>query len=64
MDLKEIGINTRKCVDSAQDRNNWTALVNAILKLRIPLAKEVVSKLVNIILLLLYLKLKWFCIKF
>jgi hypothetical protein len=36
MDLKEIGINTRNCVDSAQDRGNWRAIVNAELNLRIP----------------------------
>ena len=29
MDLKEISINTRNWVDSAQDRNYWRALVNA-----------------------------------
>ena len=29
MDLKEIGINTRNWVDSAQDRGYWRALVNA-----------------------------------
>ena len=29
MDLKEIGINTRNWVDSAQDRNYWRTLVNA-----------------------------------
>ena len=28
MDLKEIGINTRNWVDSAQDRDYWRALVN------------------------------------
>ena len=28
-DLKEIGINTRKWVDSAQDRAYWRALVNS-----------------------------------
>ena len=27
MDLKEIGINTRNWVDSAQDRDYWTVLV-------------------------------------
>jgi hypothetical protein len=36
MDLKEIGINMRKWVDSAQDRDYWRALVNAALNLRIP----------------------------
>ena len=30
MDLKEIGINTRTWTDLAQNRNYWTALVNAI----------------------------------
>ena len=36
MDLKEIDINTRNWVDSAQDRNYWRALVNAALNLRVP----------------------------
>ena len=35
MDLKEIGIITRNCVDSAQGRNYWRALVNAALNLRV-----------------------------
>ena len=30
-DLKEIGINTRNCVDSTQDRDYWRVLVNAAL---------------------------------
>ena len=34
--LKEIGINTRNLVDSAQDRDYWRALVNAALNLRVP----------------------------
>ena len=34
MDLKEMGINTRNWVDSAQDRDYWRALVNAALNLR------------------------------
>jgi hypothetical protein len=33
---KEIHINTRNWVDSAQDRDYWGALVNAALKLRVP----------------------------
>ena len=33
MDLKEISINTRYWVDSAQDRGYWRALVNAALNL-------------------------------
>ena len=31
MDLKEIGINTRSWVDSAQVRDCWRAIVNAAL---------------------------------
>ena len=30
MNLKEIGINTRNWVDSAQDRDNWRDLVIAV----------------------------------
>ena len=36
MDLREIGINVRNWFDSAQDRDYWTALVNAALNLGIP----------------------------
>ena len=36
MDLKEIGIKTRNWVDSAQDRDDWRALVNATLNLPVP----------------------------
>ena len=36
MVLEEIGINAGNWVDSAQDRNNWRALVNAALNLRVP----------------------------
>ena len=43
MDIKEIGINTRNWVDSIQDRDYWTALVNATLNLRISKAMGVVS---------------------
>ena len=42
MDLKEIGINTRNWVDSAQDRDYWRTLVNAALNLRVPCATELV----------------------
>ena len=34
MDLQEI--NGGNCVDSAQDRNYWKALVNAAFNLRVP----------------------------
>ena len=36
MYLKEIGINTRNWVDSAQDSDYWRVLVNAALNLRVP----------------------------
>ena len=36
MDLEEIGINSGNWFDSAQDRNYWRALVNAVLHLRVP----------------------------
>ena len=36
IDFKEIGINTRDWVDSAQDRDNWRALLNVVLDLWIP----------------------------
>ena len=35
MDLKEIGINMRNWVDSAQDRDYWRALVNVALNLQV-----------------------------
>ena len=35
MDVKEMGINTRNWVDSAQDRDYWRALVNWALNLRV-----------------------------
>ena len=36
MDLKEIGINRRNWIDSAQDRNDRRALENAALNLWVP----------------------------
>ena len=36
MDLKEIGINARNWIDSAQDKDHWRALVNAALNLWVP----------------------------
>ena len=36
IDLAEIGINAANWVDSAQDRDYWTALMNATLNLRVP----------------------------
>ena len=36
MDLKEISINIRNWIDSAQDRDYWRPFVNAALTLGIP----------------------------
>ena len=36
MDLKEMDINTRNGVNSAQNRDYWRSLVNAALNVRIP----------------------------
>ena len=36
IDFKEIGINMKNWIDSAQDRDYWKALVNAALNLRVP----------------------------
>ena len=36
MGLKEIYVNTRNWIDSAQDRDYWRALMNASLNLRAP----------------------------
>jgi hypothetical protein len=35
-DLREIGCNSVDCIDVAQDRDHWSALVNTVLNLRIP----------------------------
>ena len=36
MDLEEIGVNTRRWIDSVQDRAYWRSLVNAALKFQVP----------------------------
>ena len=36
MNIKEIGINTRNWVDSAQDRDYWRTLMNVALNLWVP----------------------------
>ena len=35
MDLEDIGISVGNCIDSAQDRDYWRALVSATLNLRV-----------------------------
>ena len=36
LDLKQIGLNTRNWVDSAQNRDYWGALMNVTLNLWVP----------------------------
>jgi hypothetical protein len=36
MDLREIGWDGMDWTDLAQDRNQWRALVNAVMNLRVP----------------------------
>jgi hypothetical protein len=36
MDLGEIGWDGRDWIDLAQDRNQWRALVNTVMNLRVP----------------------------
>ena len=43
MYFKEIGINTRNWVDSAQNRDYWRALVNVLLNFWVPFAMELVT---------------------
>ena len=43
MDLEEISINAGNWVDSAQDRDYWRALVNAVLNLQVLYAMELVN---------------------
>ena len=42
MDLKEIGINMRNWIDSAQDRDYRRAIVNVALNFRVPYAMDFV----------------------
>ena len=50
IDLKEIGINTRYWVDSAQDRDYCEALQNAALNLAVPYTMDYLVMSVSIIL--------------
>jgi hypothetical protein len=36
MDLREIGWNVIDWIDLAQDRDQWKALVNTVMNLRVP----------------------------
>jgi hypothetical protein len=36
MDLREIGFGDVDCIDLAQDRDRWRALVNTVMNLRVP----------------------------
>ena len=42
MEYNEIGMNTRNCVDSAQDMDYWRVLVNMKLNLRVPKTMEII----------------------
>ena len=46
--FKEIGINTRNLVNSAQNRNYWRAPLKVALNLRVSQAMELVTRLIGL----------------
>ena len=48
MDLKEIGVNTRNLIISAQDTDYWRTLVNAALNLLVSSAMELVCLIIHV----------------